>query len=126
MRVGNRTKGTRLRVVLAPNVAVGPGKADLLGGIAATGSIAAAGRQLGMSYKRAWSLVEELNRDFETPLVSTAKGGKAGGGAGLTDLGREVLGLYRRMEAKAQDATRDEFGALQRLLPEPVDDVSHD
>ncbi|MGH7156097.1 MAG: winged helix-turn-helix domain-containing protein, partial [Acetobacteraceae bacterium] len=67
--------GLHLRVVLGGRVALGPGKAELLDGIAETGSIAAAGRRMGMSYKRAWLLVEEMNAMFADPLVNTAKGG---------------------------------------------------
>src|SRR3546814_19813431 len=99
MRSGNRTVGARLRIVLEPAVAIGPGKADLLQGIKETGSIAAAGRRMGMSYKRAWYLVETMNRCFRSPVVEAAKGGRYGGGAVLTALGEEVLARYRRMAA---------------------------
>lgn len=75
----------------------GPGKADLLEAIDSEGSISAAGRRMGMSYKRAWSLVEEMNTCFETPLVESARGGAHGGGAHLTDAGRAVLADYRAL-----------------------------
>jgi len=114
----NKTTGARLRVVLRPDVALGPGKAALLQGIQETGSIAAAGRRMKMSYKRAWSLIESLNRDFGVPLVSTSKGGKAFGGAALTETGARVLALYRSMEQRARDSTEDDFRALQSLLPD--------
>jgi molybdate transport system regulatory protein len=114
----NKTTGARLRVVLRPDVALGPGKAALLEGIQETGSIAAAGRRMKMSYKRAWGLVESLNRDFGTPLVATSKGGKAFGGAALTETGARVLALYRSMERRAQESTEDDFHALQGLLPD--------
>ena len=116
MRVGNLTLGARLRVVLKKNVAFGPGKADILEGIRETGSIAAAGRRLRMSYKRAWTLVEDMNRDFKEPLVETSKGGSGHGGATLTPLGTEVLDRYRRMEARAEDAIADDMKALRGLL----------
>lgn len=116
MRVGNRTTGARLRVVLKPDIALGPGKADILEGIRDTGSIAAAGRRLGMSYKRAWTLVEEMNRHFKVPLVETSKGGSGHGGATLTALGTEVLERYRRMEAHAEDAIARDMTALRKLL----------
>jgi molybdate transport system regulatory protein len=116
---GNRTTGTRLRLVLAPGVAIGPGKADLLAAIQDSGSIAAAGRTLGMSYKRAWTLIESLNRDFARPLVAAATGGRAGGGATLTPLGREVLRRYRRVEAAATRAMTRESAALRRHLVKP-------
>lgn len=105
---------TRLRVVLAPGVFLGPGKADLLDAIAETGSISAAGRRMGMSYKRAWQLVETLNGYFRMPLVTAATGGKAGGGAQLTKLGAEVLARYRRMDAATAKACAAEIKALQK------------
>jgi molybdate transport system regulatory protein len=107
----------RLRLLLGNGRALGPGKADLLEGIAANGSIAAAGRALSMSYKRAWQLVEDLNRSFKSPLVRTSKGGGHGGGAELTATGRAVLGLYRAIERKSQTAAAKELRALQRLVP---------
>jgi molybdate transport system regulatory protein len=116
MKAGNRQVGTRLRVVLEPDIAIGPGKADLLDGIRETGSIAAASRRMGMSYKRAWTLVDGLNRDFREPLVSAVHGGARGGGARLTALGAEVLERYRRIEALAEDAAAEEIAALKRAL----------
>lgn len=89
----------RLRLRLAPGIDLGPGKADLLEGIRATGSISAAGRRMRMSYKRAWQLVDELNRLFDAPLVEASKGGSGGGGAALTKRGEDVLARYRRMHA---------------------------
>lgn len=115
MTIRNRKTGPRLRIVLEPEIALGPGKADLLQGIDATGSISAAGRSLGMSYRRAWKLVEIMNQDFGTPLVATAKGGRSHGGAELTPTGRKVLSLYRRMEARTDEAIRGEMRALRRL-----------
>ena len=70
----------RLRIVFAPGAMIGPGKADLLDGIARTGSIAAAGRDMGMSYKRAWQLVETMNAMFAAPVVESSRGGARGGG----------------------------------------------
>jgi molybdate transport system regulatory protein len=115
MRIRNQTTGARLRIVLEPDIALGPGKADLLEGIDSTGSIAAAGRNLGMSYKRAWGLVEEMNADFGQPLVHTTKGGRNFGGAGLTPVGQQVLNLYRRMEERAGEAIQGEMKALRKL-----------
>ena len=106
----------RLRFVLEPDIALGPGKADMLEQIRATGSISAAGRLMGMSYTRAWMMVESMNRCFRRPLVETAKGGARGGGAQLTPAGEEVLAQYRRMEAKAAKAIDAELRALQRLV----------
>lgn len=108
--------GARLRIVLDKDIAIGPGKADILEGIRETGSIAAAGRRLGMSYKRAWLLVESMNRFFKKPLVEAAKGGRAGGGARLTVMGIEVLERYRSMQASAEAAVAGEVRALLRHL----------
>ncbi len=116
MKPGNKTVGPRLRIVLDPGVALGPGKVDLLAGIEATGSIAAAGRRLGMSYKRAWTLVEEMNTDFGAPVARTSKGGKTYGGADLTETGKAILTLYRRMEAQAAAAIEDDMAALRALM----------
>jgi molybdate transport system regulatory protein len=104
MKPKHKISGARLRVVLGPGVALGPGKADLLEAIDETGSISAAGRRLKMSYRRAWLLVEELNGSFQTALVAADKGGAHGGGARLTDLGARVLRHFRSMERKTQKA----------------------
>jgi molybdate transport system regulatory protein len=99
----NLTEGLRFRVVLRPGVALGPGKADLLEAIRDTRSLTEAARKFSMSYKRCWSLVQEMNASFRTPLVETEKGGSGGGGgARLTDLGEHVLARYRQMEADAE------------------------
>ena len=104
-----------LRLYLAPDAMLGPGKAALLAGIDRTGSISAAGREMGMSYKRAWSLVETMNAMFEAPLVDSARGGPGGGGATLTETGQRVLALYRRIEADAS-AAAPSVAALKALL----------
>jgi molybdate transport system regulatory protein len=101
--------------VLGPELMIGPGKADLLEGIRDTGSIAAAGRRMGMSYKRAWSLVEVMNGGFRTPLVASVRGGAGHGGASLTELGAEVLAAYRRIAAKATAAAGEEIAALEAV-----------
>jgi len=121
MKTMNQTTGVRLRVVLAPGVALGPGKADLLDGIRETGSIAAAGRRMKMSYRRAWTLVDEMNRWFRAPLVSTEKGGASGGGARLTELGEAVLARYRRMEEQAGAAVAADVEALRQSLSDMSD-----
>lgn len=105
----------RIRVVLDTSIAIGPGKADLLDGIAETGSIAAAGRRMKMSYKRAWQLVDALNQAFHSPLVETATGGRRGGGARLTALGSKVLGLYRAMERRAERTNARALAELRAL-----------
>lgn len=116
MKAGNVTVGVRLRVVLERDIALGPGKADLLETIGATGSISAAARGMGMSYKRAWLLVDTMNHCFRAPLVESAKGGSAGGGAQLTPLGAEVLRRYRAMERRAMRGASADLAALKRLL----------
>lgn len=116
MKAGNVRVGLRFRLVLEPDIAIGPGKADLLEGVQDTGSIAAAARRLGMSYKRAWLLVESMNRCFREPLVVASKGGNARGGARLTPTGEEVLARYRRIEVLMAAAVEAEAAELRRLL----------
>ncbi len=116
----HQTPGSRLRLVLRPGVALGPGKVRLLEDIGRTGSIAAAGAATGMSYRRAWLLVSELNAIFREPLVATAKGGSGGGGAWLTPLGENVVRRYRRMEALSEAAVADDFALLQSQLDDTV------
>ena len=107
-------RAVRLRVVIAPGVSLGPGKADLLEAIRDTGSISAAGRNMRMSYKRAWQLVDELNGLFDAPLVEAAKGGPGGGGAVLTKHGEDVLVRYRRMHADCCKAISRDLAYLER------------
>ena len=104
----------RVRLQLGDEVALGPGKAELLMLIEETGSISAAARRMGMSYRRAWLLVETMNRCFASPLVETAQGGKGGGGAGVSELGRRVLVLYQQMEANL--ALCDEMVELSDMV----------
>jgi molybdate transport system regulatory protein len=104
----------RLRLRLASGIELGPGKADLLEGILETGSISAAGRRMRMSYKRAWQLVDELNRLFDAPLVEAAKGGAGGGGAAVTKRGEDVLLRYRRMHADCCKAVSRDLAYLER------------
>lgn len=93
----------KLRLERAGDIIMGPGRADLLANIETAGSIAAAGRAMGMSYKRAWALVEDMNALFTSPLVEAMKGGVGGGGARLTVLGLSVLKAYRDLEALTKD-----------------------
>lgn len=106
----------RIRVLHGGEIALGPGKADLLEAVAASGSLAQAARDLGMSYMRAWSLVRTMNAAFRHPLVSTRRGGQGRGGTALTPTGRRVLALYRRMEARSVRATGTDAAALRALL----------
>jgi molybdate transport system regulatory protein len=95
---------------------LGPGKVALLEAIAESGSISAAGRAHAMSYRRAWLLVEDLNRMFASPLVSARSGGAKGGGAELTALGRTVVALYRAAERKTLEGAEAEIEALSEAL----------
>jgi len=106
----------RLRVLLGAAVAIGHGKADLLDAIAEAGSISAAAKRMGMSYRRAWLLVDTMNGSFRGPLVASARGGSGGGGAKLTALGREVLARYRAMESKALECLTDDLDAFSKLM----------
>jgi molybdate transport system regulatory protein len=99
-----RYRGLTLRVLGKSAAAMGPGKAELVERIAQTGSISAAARKMGMSYRRAWQLVESLNRTFREPVVTTATGGTRGGGAQVTPFGGRIVALFRAMEGKASAA----------------------
>jgi molybdate transport system regulatory protein len=99
----------RLRIVFPRERQIGPGKVDLLEAIERTGSISSAARDLGMSYRRAWLLVDELGRLFKRPIVTTAAGGSHGGGAVLTDFGRRLAAAYRRIEDRAARVIREEL-----------------
>ena len=106
----------RLRLVLGPAIAIGPGKADLLAAVADTGSISAGCRTMGMSYKKAWYLIDTMNRCFREPLVVASKGGRGHGGARLTPLGEEVLARYRDLEHRAAALFADELVAFAGLV----------
>ncbi|MEZ5782790.1 MAG: LysR family transcriptional regulator [Rhizobiaceae bacterium] len=103
-----------LRINLDPEGRLGPGKVDLLENIAAFGSISAAARGMDMSYKRAWDLVEEMNRLFPTPLVAAKTGGKKGGGAELTPAGLSVVTRFRAIERAALAVAEPHLAALQK------------
>lgn len=106
----------KLRVLHQDEVAMGPGKADLLAAIADTGSISGAARSMKMSYRRAWLLVDVMNRCFREPLVLSAAGGAHGGGAQLTATGAAVLAQFRQMETAAMQAAEAQQAALAKLL----------
>jgi molybdate transport system regulatory protein len=106
----------RLRISKGADIAVGPGKIDLLEAIARTGSITAAARSLGMSYRRAWLLADTMNRCFRGPVVDAETGGRRGGGTRLTTLGAEVVRRYRRIETRAARSGAADIAALTRLL----------
>jgi molybdate transport system regulatory protein len=111
------TPGLRhLRVAFGGEFYMGPGRADLLQGIAETGSISAAGKRMDMSYKRAWSLVQALNDGWGSPLVTTSRGGTAQGGASLTADGEFVLARYRAMQEATRTAIAKDFDAVSKRL----------
>lgn len=108
-----------VRLELGADVAIGPGKADLLAGIAAAGSIAAAARRMDMSYKRAWLLVETMNLCFREPLVVAARGGRGAGGARLTAAGEAVLAAYRSLQQAAEAAAVPHARTIAGLARKP-------
>ena len=101
-----------VRVDLTNQGAIGPGKIKLLELVGELGSISAAGRAMGMSYRRAWTLIDGLNGSFRSPVVTTQPGGARGGGAALTDLGHDVIARYRAIERAAAKASASELAAL--------------
>ena len=111
--------GLLLRILSAKNPAMGPGKARLIALIAESGSISAAARRMGMSYRRAWQLVEALNKSFREPVVLTAVGGKRGGGAVVTDFGKRLVAQYHGMEEKASAAIAADLEELSAQLRKP-------
>ncbi|GGH89505.1 winged helix-turn-helix domain-containing protein [Pseudomonas fluvialis] len=106
----------KVRLMLGDEIAMGPGKADLLEAIEREGSISAAARALGMSYRRAWLLVETMNRCFSQPLVQALAGGRQGGGAQLSDEGRQVLQRYRQLQARLRAVAEQDWPELAALL----------
>lgn len=105
-----------IRLPFNGDTALGPGKVDLLEAIDQTGSISAAAKSMHMSYKRAWDLVNVMNTSFKQPLVTTATGGKHGGGAQVSDFGCEVIRTYRTMEQQALTAIEATVTQLTREL----------
>jgi molybdate transport system regulatory protein len=109
-------KNIKIHIPFGDVSAIGPGKADLLEAIHTNGSISAGARHMGMSYKRAWDLVDTMNRSFRQPLVVTATGGNQGGGAQITEFGFEVLRRYRNLEVKANQAIVAELDEMLAML----------
>ncbi len=111
-----------IRLRFSLDARIGPGKIALLEGVDRTGSIAAAGREMGMSYRRAWLLIDSLAGMFDESVIVTASGGTHGGGSHLTALGHELVAAFRAAERDAQQAVATRFGALLpriRLEPRP-------
>jgi len=111
-----RSVQPRFRILSGRDIALGPGKAQLLALISETGSINQAAKRMNMSYMRAWSLVQTMNRCFKEALVFAAHGGEGGGGAQLTATGRRVLALYQRMEKQAAKTAQSAWEKMQPLL----------
>ncbi len=107
----------KIRLRQGDGYAMGPGKADLLEAIQETKSIAAAGRKLGLSYSKSRHLLDELNRDFESPLVIATKGGSSGGGSQLTEQGQQILVQFRSMEARAREAIAPLVEDFKKFMP---------
>ena len=118
--MSKKTTGARLkiqgRLMLDEEIAFGPGKAELLDAIQTAGSISAAGKKLGMSYRRAWMLVDSMNRCFQQPLVQTATGGTQGGGTQLTAMGLDVLKRYRALQIEINRLSEQHFSEFKSLL----------
>lgn len=115
----------RPRLYLGGDLSLGPGKIDLLRKVGECGSISAAARQLGIPYKRAWLLIDTLNRGLPTPVLETAIGGKAGGGARLTPLGVALIEAYAELEVKLNASAKAELARLMRLVGGTGDDDGH-
>jgi molybdate transport system regulatory protein len=105
-----------VRLRFGADARIGPGKIALLEAIARTGSIAAAGREMGMSYRRAWLLIDSLNRMFDAPVVHASSGGAHGGGAGLSALGEQLVTAYRAMERDTERAVARHFEGLKARM----------
>lgn len=120
MRTGQSLKIVA-RLYCGDEIAMGPGKADLLDAINELGSISAAGRAMDMSYRRAWLLVDTMNRCWKKPLVATAPGSAHGGGARLTDFGKEVLAHYRELQDRLDGAAScpDRAALAEAMRAEP-------
>ena len=106
----------RLRIMWGDEVALGPGRVELMEFIRETGSLRAAAARMGISYMRAWNLVKLTNRCFSAPVVEASRGGQTGGGAKLTEAGEEAILLYRMMEEESQRAVRKPWSELRKLL----------
>ena len=116
MAKNDKDFSVKIRILSGDELAMGPGKADLLDQINKTGSIAAAGRAMNMSYKRAWDLVETMNKCFKTPLVEKSKGGATKGGAIVTPFGIEILKKYRSIQKKALNTIKNDVDDFQKFL----------
>jgi molybdate transport system regulatory protein len=115
-KVGTYEFQPRFRIIRGKDIAMGPGKAELLEQVAKHGSITEAAEHLGMSYMRAWTLIKTMERCFRQPLVAVSRGGAKHGGAQLTANGKQVVALYRRMEKTCLTATEKARREMLKLL----------
>jgi molybdate transport system regulatory protein len=106
----------RFRIMAGTEIALGPGRVELLELVGQTGSLRKAAQQMGISYMRAWQMIGYTNRCFSKPVVKAVRGGKSGGGASLTAFGKEVIALYRRMEQKSQRAVQEPWRNLRNFV----------
>lgn len=106
----------RLRIRSGEDIALGPGKVELLALVDETGSIGEAAKRMEMSYMRAWSLIQTMNACFKEPVVETVRGGNERGGAKLSETGRRALELYQQMEETSRQASQTDWRSLQKLL----------
>lgn len=115
------TPTIRLRIDFNPRCALGPGKIQVLETIELTGSLSAAARDMGMSYRRAWLLVESLNTGFDQPVVTAQAGGPRGGGMALTPFGRQLIQIYRQLHGQVGALAQQSLRSLARhVAAEPV------
>jgi molybdate transport system regulatory protein len=106
----------RMRVTSGETISVGPGKVALLEAIQKTRSITAAAKSIGMSYRRAWMLIDELNAALKKPAVHSLKGGEHGGGSEVTPAGEALVDVYRRIELRAAKACASDIRTLLKLV----------
>ncbi|PIQ96856.1 MAG: LysR family transcriptional regulator [Nitrospinae bacterium CG11_big_fil_rev_8_21_14_0_20_56_8] len=109
----------RIRIMVEDKIALGPGKIDLLETVRTTGSISRAARTMGLSYRRAWDMIDTMNQCFRQPLVESTTGGKGGGGAHLTPFGEKMARIYREMESKAMRSIQMEWKTIRKELNLP-------
>lgn len=118
-----REQKAQVRILFGSVYPLGPGKASLIEAVGRTGSISAAARELGMSYRRAWQLIDSTNKCFRQPLVETVTGGRGGGGARVTPFGQNVLARFRDIESKAIASVDRDIAAFARYL---ADEPAHE
>ncbi|HIF58925.1 MAG TPA: LysR family transcriptional regulator [Rhodospirillales bacterium] len=107
-----------IRLLLGNAAALGPGKIELINAIEKTGSISGAAKMMGMSYRRAWNLVDSINQDFSAEIIITSSGGKGGGGALVSKVGLDIIEQYQKIEEKALDSVSDDLDKFHRYLME--------